>query len=527
MPKFICDKEYPVVATEKGKIRGFVYDGVFTFYGIRYARARRFQMPEEIPAWEGIKDALGYGYICPVLSTSQPSMEVLMTHRFWPENENCQYLNIWTPTIEAGAKKPVIVWLHGGGYSAGSSIEQANYDGHNMAVKEDCITVTVNHRLNAFGFLDVSDYGEKYWNSRNVGMADLVAALEWIKKNIAGFGGDPDCVTIMGQSGGGGKVTTLGQIPAAAGLFQRQMVMSGAMGGKTVPNPKAAQPKEIVEAILKAAKLETVDELAVLPATLFIRAVNQAVYDLYQDGEKTVSWGPKPNDYYLGNPFDVGFCDHAKKAPTLIGSVVSEMGFAPLPKDVAKMSEEEQLELVKEKFGDNTDKVVELFKKAYPGRAIAHVLNVDTMMRPGHTSYAKQKASEAEANVYNYLFTVEFPYEGGKCAWHCSDIPFWFGSCDTQPIDDFEGSAALEDVMRHTLATFARTGDPNNDKLPTWNPTTPDCAKTMIFDTEGCCEKPEFDTELIECLKQVAPARPFGFGAPQKPDTESDRAWMY
>ncbi len=526
MPKFICDKEYPVVATEKGKLRGFVYDGIFTFYGIRYARARRFQMPEEVPAWEGIKDALGYGYICPVLSTSQPSMEVLMTHRFWPENENCQYLNIWTPSIDPAAKKPVIVWLHGGGYSAGSSIEQANYDGHNMAIKEDAILVTVNHRLNAFGFLNVSDYGEKYWNSQNVGMADLVAALQWVKKNIAGFGGDPDCVTIMGQSGGGGKVTSLGQIPAAAGLFQRQMVMSGAAGSKTVPNPKAAKPKEIVEAILKAAKIDTVEELEVLPSTLFIRAVNQAVYDLYQEG-KTVGWGPTPNDYYMGNPFDVGFCDHAKQCPTLIGSVISEMGFAPIPKSTNKMSEEEQLEMIREKYGDNTDKVVELFKKAYPDKALVHLLNIDLWMRPGHVGYAKEKAGQAEAPVYNYLFTVEFPYEGGKCAWHCSDIPFWLGSCDTQPIDDFEGSAALEDVMRHTLATFARTGDPNNDKLPKWTPSTADTVNTMLFDTTACEEKAEFDTELVKYLLEVAPPRPFSLGAPQKPDSESDRAWMY
>ncbi len=525
MPKFICDKEYPVVATEKGKLRGFVYDGIFTFYGIRYARARRFQMPEEIPAWEGIKDALGYGYICPVLSTSQPSMEVLMTHRFWPENENCQYLNIWTPSIDPAAKKPVIVWLHGGGYSAGSSIEQANYDGHNMAAKEDAILVTVNHRLNAFGFLDVSDYGEKYWNSQNVGMADLVAALEWIKKNIAGFGGDPDCVTIMGQSGGGGKVTTLGQIPAAAGLFQRQMVMSGA-GGSSRVNPSAAQPKEIVEAILKAAGLKTVEELEVLPTTLFIRAVNQAVYDLYQDGGKTVGWGPKPNSYFLGNPFDVGYLDHAKKCPTLVGSVMSEMGFAPLPKSLAAMSEDEQIAMVKEKYGENADKVIELFKKAYPDKAIAHVLNVDTMMRPGHTAYAKLKAGEAEAPVYNYLFTVEFPYEGGKCAWHCADIPFWLGSIDTQPIDDFDFSWDLEDVMRHTLATFARTGDPNNDKLPRWDPTTADTCNTMTFD-KVCAQKPEFDTKLVEFLMKIAPPRGFFFGAPRKPDTDPENAWMF
>ena len=167
--------EIPAVETKAGKVKGYEWDGVCIFKGIPYAKAERFQMPRETESWEGVKETSSYGFVCPLLTQDTPSGELLVPHRYWPQDENCQNLNLWTPALDKKAEKPVMVWLHGGGYAAGSSIEQVAYDGFNMCSKGDVVVVTVNHRLNILGFLDLSTYGEKYKNSGNAGLADLVA----------------------------------------------------------------------------------------------------------------------------------------------------------------------------------------------------------------------------------------------------------------------------------------------------------------------------------------------------------------
>ena len=276
MKEFVMSKDSPIVSTPKGKLRGFRFDGVDHFYGIRYAKAKRFQMPEPVPAWEGVKDAGSYGMNCPVLSEPMPTGEVLIPHRFWPSSEHCQYLNLWTKSCEPSAKRPVLFWIHGGGYASGSGMEQICYDGFNLAKDDDVVVVTVNHRLNAFGYLDLSAFGEKYWNSVNVGMADLVEALRWVKENIACFGGDPENVTIFGQSGGGGKITVLGQIPEAEDLFQKMIVMSGVIPAGDFDSD--CSPKELVLEILKNLNIPESDaeKLEKVPVPQYIWAVNKA-----------------------------------------------------------------------------------------------------------------------------------------------------------------------------------------------------------------------------------------------------------
>ena len=210
----------PVLHTTSGDLKGYFYDGVYIYKGIPYAYADRFQMP--VPSkWDGVKDATNYGFVCPLQNQDTPNGELMVPHRYWPQDEHCQSLNIWTNKLDPEAKKPVLVWFHGGGYAAGSSIEQVAYDGVSIAKKGDSILVSVNHRLNILGYLDLSPFGEKYKNSANAGHADMVAALQWVHDNIALFGGDPENVTIFGQSGGGMKVTDLMQIPSADGLFQK------------------------------------------------------------------------------------------------------------------------------------------------------------------------------------------------------------------------------------------------------------------------------------------------------------------
>ena len=210
----------PVLHTTSGDLKGYFYDGVYIYKGIPYAYADRFQMP--VPSkWDGVKDATNYGFVCPLQNQDTPNGELMVPHRYWPQDEHCQSLNIWTNKLDPEAKKPVLVWFHGGGYAAGSSIEQVAYDGVSIAKKGDSILVSVNHRLNILGYLDLSPFGEKYKNSANAGHADMVAALQWVHDNIAAFGGDPENVTIFGQSGGGMKVATLMNTPAADGLFQK------------------------------------------------------------------------------------------------------------------------------------------------------------------------------------------------------------------------------------------------------------------------------------------------------------------
>lgn len=223
MDKFVCAADYPVVQTEAGKLRGYVWNDTFIFKGIKYADAKRFRRPEKVQPWEGIKDAQSYGMVCPLLEQDKPGMELLVPHMYWPMDENCQYLNIWTQSIDKEAKKPVMVWLHGGGFFAGSSIEQIAYDGENMSREGDVVVVSLNHRLNVLGYLDLSPFGAEYEASANTGSLDMIAALQWVHDNIAAFGGDPDNVTIFGQSGGGAKVWTLMQMPQQTVCFIKEL----------------------------------------------------------------------------------------------------------------------------------------------------------------------------------------------------------------------------------------------------------------------------------------------------------------
>ena len=221
--RFICTEDYPIVDTPKGKIHGYVDGDVFCFHGIEYAHAKRFHMPEPVKSWEGVKRAHDYGCGCPEMTYSlegkKDGNELILPQRVWYMSENVQNLNIWTKSIEKGVKKPVMVWFHGGGFSGGAAQHLYSYEGWEMAENYDVVLVSVNHRLNMLGFMDLSEFGEEYRYSGNAGIADLVEALKWVRDNIVCFGGDPDYVTIYGQSGGGGKVTTLMNTPRRTGFI--------------------------------------------------------------------------------------------------------------------------------------------------------------------------------------------------------------------------------------------------------------------------------------------------------------------
>ncbi len=528
MNYFMCGGDTPVVETQYGKLRGYYFNGVFHFLGIHYAKAKRFEMPEEPDRWEGIRDSNSFGNICPTLVKPVPGNEIIVPHRYWIENENCQNLNVWTDTLDDGAKKPVMVWFHGGGYSDGSAIEHIAYDGDSLARHDGVVVVCVNHRLNAFGHMDLSAFGEKYQNSVNAGIADLVAALKWVRNNIAGFGGDPDNVTIFGQSGGGGKVTTLGQTPAADGLFQKAIVMSGVF--KFRSDKREVDHKEFALAVMKEAGIEDGDaqKLAGISTRMFVRAVNKASRKFQLAGER-INWAPHANDWYLGDPLEAGFREHYTKIPTIVGTTLAEFsrGIDVGRKD--SIPKEEREKLIREKLGPETgEKALRAFRKAYPGKNELYLLDVDTMARSAAIEYVKKKASANAAPVYCYQFAACFDYMGGRAPWHCADIPFFFHNTERAPYTySIPYREALERQMVNAFVNFAKNGDPSNPYLPAWKPAAGEKVPTMVFD-EASAPGEDYDEALIDLLSGTAPKLDFAFVTPDEDDmTASGKGWGY
>ena len=512
--KFICNEE-PIVMTKAGQVRGYVLDGTYTFHGIKYADAQRFQMPQPVAPWEGIKDATSYGFVCPLMNQEVPNGEIMVPHRYWPQNEHCQYLNVWSQSLDPNAKKPVLVWLHGGGFSAGSSIEQVAYEGENMSKHGDVVVVSINHRLNVLGYLDLSPFGEKYANSANAGSADMVAALQWIHENIAAFGGDPENVTLFGQSGGGMKVWTLMNTPAADGLFHKGVVQSGVIDGLgfgvTDEEPKPQNGKAIVTAIMAELGVDNVEALETVPYQQLADAYNKVAMPLRMTGEY-VGGNPMANEWYVGDPRQVGFTDHAKTIPVMIGTVLAEFAFGTPKFSKYDKTEEELTEMISAKYGaENTEKLVSLFKAAYPGKNLFDLTSLDTMFRAPSMDFIA-KAAEVDMAVYSYIFAYDFPIYGGKAAWHCSEIPFVFRNTELVPVCNEPGvSDKLEEQIFSAWVNFARHGNPGNPALPDWPACKPGDEATMIFD-KVCEVRHNHDAELIPLLKEVTP--PFVFGAP-------------
>lgn len=495
--KFVNSLYEPVVQTKYGKLRGFVLDGIFTFHGIQYAAAERFQSPKPVEPWEGIKEATNYGYICPTLTNPAPSSELFIPHRFWPANEHCQYLNIWSAGLGEERKRPVMVWLHGGGYSDGSSIEQVAYEGDKLAEYGDVVVVTINHRLNILGFLDMSSFSEKYANSVNAGMADIVAALEWIKENIAAFGGDPDNVTVFGQSGGGGKVKSLMSIPEASGLYHRAIMMSG---GCRVSKATSASHRALVEKMLQILNIsiENVEELEVVPYEILNRAYQLAAED---EDSSSMRWEPVANDWYLGDPYLVGFTDYAKTVPTLVGTVLAEFTAMSRPEEYS-LDENKQMEIVRNDFGETADELSKIFKSVYPDKPIINMSKMYTTTRTDAVHFADVKNKVSTAPTYLYNFALNFDIMGGVPAWHCSDIPFVFHNSERVACCNIEGiTERLESQMAGAWVNFAYTGNPNHAGLPKWKPYGED-KSTMIFDRNSRCES-DPDSSLIHKMNQV------------------------
>ncbi len=505
--RFISTPDYPVAATPKGKIRGYLYDGVFTFKGIKYANAKRFHMPEPVPAWDGVKNALSFGFNCPTMREDNRDEAASLDHRYWPKNEDCQYLNIWTTSMDENAKKPVMLWIHGGGFADCSAIELLCADGDEMCAYGDVVMVSLNHRLNILGFLDVSAYGPQYENSGNAGLADLVMALQWIHDNIAAFGGDPENVTIFGQSGGGGKVCALLQCPAADGLFHKAIVHSGIHERRA--RPDAETSRILVGEMLKYLQIpeNEIEKLEDVEYHDLVKAYNAVVPGLRARGLNVDGWAPLANGYYQGYARLDGFYAHALTVPTMVGSCFAEFERHPdLPRKY-ELTREEILGLIRERYGDHTDQMVQLFEKAYPEKCLFDLLMLDAEVRYGSLDHIiKRSAQPGSAPVYSYVFAQEFRnYDNGLTAFHCADLPYIFHTTDRIMVCQQEGVEKLEDEMAGAWAAFAHTGDPNHKNLADWPPFEEENRATMVF-CEDSHARNDFDTELIKLKKALDPS---------------------
>ena len=499
--------------TESGDVIGYVHKGIFNFKGIPYAKAERFMPPQKPDKWKGVRSCRAYGPVCPIDVESMvlfDEMEFAQQHNFWVMNEkNCMNLNVWSPSLSAETKRPVMVWLHGGGYTAGSSCELPSYDGENLSRTGDVVVVSINHRLNVLGFLDLSAVDEKYAQSANVGMMDVVAALEWVHENIANFGGDPGNVTIFGQSGGGGKVATLMYTPSAKGLFHKAIMQSGVAGQfRTKEDAQKIGLALLDELGLKKSEA---DKLKDVPHAELLAAGNRAIAKTQESGFGHLGWEPSCDGSFIPiQPGAPGAEDLSKDIPLIIGSNQVEFGSFG-NRDLLHADEEAVITKLKEHYGDKTEAFVAAFKKAYPNTKMpSDILDVDVMFRPMLLEFAQIKSSVPEgAPVYNYVFKWNSPLLDGMLkSSHCMEIAFVFNNIERT--EEYNGGTpeayALAEKLSKTWASFAHTGNPNNESIPKWEPFTTEGGATILFDNQSELVF-NHDKELMQIAASVSQNR--------------------
>lgn len=514
----IASSDKAIVQTESGKVGGYIENGMYIYKGIPYAKAERFMPPVAPDKWEGIRSSRSYGPTCPQGKRMGWYSD---EHAFafnWDDgypDENCLRVNIWTPGINDGKKRPVMVWLHGGGYAAGSGQELPSYDGANLAKKGDVVVVTLNHRLNVLGFLDLSAFGEKYAKSGNAGLLDLVAALQWVNKNIASFGGDASNVTIFGQSGGGGKVSTLLATPSAEGLFHKAIVQSGSM----LRTMESKYSRRIGAAMVEELGLKPseIDEIQKLPYETLLAAGEKAIAKVRAEADKEgvssfiFGWAPTvEGDVLPAQPFDPQAPAQSKNIPLMIGTTLHEFTTSTYVPAFRSVTKEKAVEFLQKKYGNRTEEFLKAFEKAYPDYQPIDLIDIDLIFRPSAVEQAKLKAAQQGAPVYMYMFAWESPVLDGMFrSTHCMEIPFVFNNVVRHASMTGGGAEAqaLGEKMSNAWLNFARTGNPNAEDLPTWEPYTIEKGATMYFNNTSEI-KNNHDKELLEIVRAF-PTRGF------------------
>ncbi|MGA8042359.1 MAG: carboxylesterase/lipase family protein [Terracidiphilus sp.] len=517
----LASNSAPVVETASGKVRGFGRKGIWVFKGIPYADdtsgANRFMPPQKAKPWSGVRSSMQFGNVCPQPARGGWKNDEEAWLFSWDDGvpgEDCLRVNIWTPGIHDGKKRPVMVWLHGGGYTAGSGQELLSYDGENLARHGDVVVVSLNHRLNVFGFLNLSKYGSQFAESANVGMLDIVAALEWVRDNIAAFGGDPNLVTIFGQSGGGGKVTALMAMPSAKGLFHRAIVESGSlMYGATEEQSQKLADALLAKLGIDASSIEKLQQIPVEQLEAAAVAVTQrpmprsGIIDFRHIGAM-LGWAPVVDGKVLPRqPFAPDAPAQSAQIPLLVGTTLNEFVSAINHPEFMEMTEDALKGRVHEAFGDKAGNIIAAAKSVYPNALPFELWSVIAVsgVRASALTQARLKAAQGAAPAYCYQFAWQTPVLNGRpMSFHCSELAFVFDNTDRCENMTGGGPAARELAAKMSDAWihFARTGDPNHPGLPHWAPLTAETNATMVFDTQ-CELRNRYDQALQDATNSV------------------------
>jgi para-nitrobenzyl esterase len=513
-----------IADTTSGKVRGYILRGIHHFLGMPYGAdtsgANRFMPPQKPKPWTDVYPALWWGNSAPQNMENRYANKYASFRDHWnydDVSEDCLRINVFTPALKDGRKRPVLFWIHGGGYTNGNAVEQDGYNGENLARAGDVVVCSINHRLGPLGYINLAGVGgEKYAASGNVGQLDIVAALEWVRDNIANFGGDPNSVTIMGQSGGGAKICVLTAMPSAKGLFHKAVVLSGASlraGDKALSEKLGAYV--LAEAGLTASAGD-LDKLQQMPWKAYYevatRAQRKLAAELAASGTSVpglrAGFSPSVDGTILPqHPYAPEAAPTAANVPMIICSTENEQSPAWTDASLMNVTLPQVADRLKERagfgpgLGDKASTVVDAYAKAFPDKKPVEIWSLVSSNRQSVVTLADAKVKQP-APVFVSWFTWQPPlFDNRIGAFHCVDICFWFHNTDLMYTHTGGGARPrrLAEKMSASLVQFMKTGDPNGAGLTSWPKYTSAKGETLVLDDE-CSVRNDPDREPRKAL---------------------------